>query len=187
MARGRSKGASGFSFGNEGSNPTNDGSGSVVGNGTGNNEGSLPEIDPGSAASADSGTDGTEPKRRRGRPPGSKNRTTKEAATDLAGLEALMLSIHLGMAAILKAPEFMLDGEEAKRLAVASKNVARHYNLEGSQKAMDITALIVVALGIYGPRFAALSMRRKDEKKSKQQETTTNVTFHPAVAARPIG
>lgn len=103
-----------------------------------------------------SGTSG----RRRGRPPGSRNRTTeagtesKKASINLDGLEALLLSVHTMGAQFSGFKELELSKDEARNLAEAYKNVAKFYDTFISPKQAAITQLVVVCLTIYGARLA---------------------------------
>lgn len=117
------------------------------------------------------------PKRGRGRPKGSTgnkgggtgaNQYTKaksQAATDLSGI---LMSLHLMGAAFLKVPELELDQDEAKRLSDAVNRVQSEYNMPIlDPKTLAWINLAMVAGGVYGPRFAAHSIRKKKEKAQK--------------------
>ncbi len=103
------------------------------------------------------------PQKRRGRPPGSRNKTSG-VPLDLGGIEAILLSVHSALAVLLKNPKLNLTEDEAKQLAKASANVARHYNVPVTAKVMDWTTLIVVCASIYPSRF------KKDKPKDKPPE-----------------
>ena len=70
------------------------------------------------------------------------------------------------LAAAIKEPSLALDPEEAKRLAIAAGNVARHYDLGASQKTLDWMALAVALGSIYGTRAVAIYMNRKEQPKN---------------------
>jgi hypothetical protein len=124
--------------------------------------------------------------KRRGRKPGSRNRSTKStnAQIDLNGLEFILLSAHEMLAGITKTPELELDGEEGKKLALSIGNVARHYDMTMSAKAMDWTAFFMTIGALYGSRLAAIRMRRMMERKEAVDGTVRNAT-RPAATARP--
>lgn len=107
------------------------------------------------------------PQKRRGRPPGSRNKTTR-VPLDIGGIEAILLSVHSALAVLLKNPKLNLTEDEAKQLAKASANVARHYDVPVTAKVMDWTTLIVVCASIYPQRF------KKDKAKDKTSEGKTN-------------
>lgn len=64
------------------------------------------------------------------------------------------------LAAIAKVPELELDQSEADALARAVANVARHYNLKASSKAVDWTGLIMCIGTVYGSRAVAIRASR---------------------------
>jgi hypothetical protein len=101
--------------------------------------------------------------RRRGRPPGSRNRNTaQEKATPnlIADFESLLLSVHFMGAKILSIPEMEIDAEESKKLSDAIKNVAKHYAVNIDPKKLAWAQLAAAAGGIYVPRFIAASKRQ---------------------------
>lgn len=67
----------------------------------------------------------------------------------------------------MKTPELALSEKESETLANAAANVARHYNLAASQKAMDWGNFIIALSICYGPRMIAIGERRKSERKAK--------------------
>lgn len=115
-------------------------------------------------ADADGGPadSGNAPKRR-GRKPGTKN-APKEKASNLAGLESLLLSVHVMGSTLLKIPELAIDQKEAKLLADAIQGVAEHYPMVIDPKYAAIANLVMVGIGIYGTRVFAYSNRIKREK-----------------------
>lgn len=68
------------------------------------------------------------------------------------------------LAKAAKIPELRLDEEEAKKLADATANVARHYNIAISQKTLDITNLITAVSTIYGSRIMAIANNKRISK-----------------------
>jgi len=96
----------------------------------------------------------------------------KAKPVNAEGLEAMLLSIHMTLATILKAPELELDTMEAKNLASCGANVARHYQIPAaSQQFMDWCYLIVAIILIYRPKFAAMKSRRVAPSTSSGQAT----------------
>lgn len=106
--------------------------------------------------------DGT-PRKRRGRPPGSRNRTyaaeEKTPSNLIANLESILLSIHFMGAALLKTPELELSEVEAKKLSDALKNVAKHYTVNLDPKKLALVELSTTMVGVYGPRAIAIYKR----------------------------
>lgn len=115
-------------------------------------------------------TETGEPKRRRGRKPGSKNRASSTSPRNISaeGIERLLLSIHAGISTITKTPELMLEKEEANNLAVCTANVARHYDLGQTEKAMDWTSLFIALGAVYGTRVIAISIKKKQNNNTNQ-------------------
>ena len=65
----------------------------------------------------------------------------------------------------IKTPELILTEKESEALANAAANVARHYHLSASQKAMDWGNFIIALSVCYGPRMVAINQRKKTERK----------------------
>ena len=134
--------------------------------------GTIPTISPldlsagTGAASANDGSGDSSATGRRGRKPGSKNRTTEtKTAEDLIGdLQGLLYGGHCMLAALAKCPEFELEEEEAKRLAEASMKVMKHYEYTVNPTTLAWCQLGFVGLQVYGPRVA-LIMNKKPEAK----------------------
>lgn len=136
--------------------------------------GGIPVIDP--LIYSDPGNDGfkhdgnstgSEPRKRRGRPPGSTNKPRNDppkAASDLvANLERLLLSIHIMGAAFLNWDELEIDADEARRLSDAIKEVGKHYAMQVDPKKLALIELGVVCAGIYGPRCVTAWRSHKKE------------------------
>lgn len=100
--------------------------------------------------------------RKRGRKPGSTNRTrTKETSLSVSGLETLLLGVHQMGAALLKTSELELDPAEAKSLAQASANVLRHYpSVQMPAQMIDWVALAMALGTVYAPRVIAIRNNR---------------------------
>ena len=94
------------------------------------------------------------PRRRRGRKPGGT--TQKASSLDLNGLEAILLSTHMMLAAIVKEPVIAIDKAEAALLATSIGNVARHYDLGASRLTLDWIALGSAMASVYAPRAIAM-------------------------------
>lgn len=112
------------------------------------------------------------PKRGRGRPRGSTStkytsdtKQSKQTAQDLSGI---LMGIHSMAAAFLKVPELELDQVEAKALGDAVNKVQAEYKIPIlDPKTMAWINLLMVTGGVYGPRLAAHSIRKKNERKGK--------------------
>lgn len=139
----------------------------------------TPSFGEGKNDNGNNGQSGSEPpKRGRGRPKGSTSKAKRTTdAIDLNGLEKLLISIHVGLAAITKSPEWEIDEGEAKSLAAASARCARHYPIldKVGDKAIDHLNLISVLGGVYGTRIFAYSLR----KSSNRAKPTAAVVITP--------
>jgi hypothetical protein len=151
------------------------------------------------------GSSGEPPRKRRGRPPGSKNATaTAKAQTSqtLEGLEKLLLSVHMMGAKLLAFPELEIEPSEAARLSDAIKEVAKHYSFQIDPKHMAIWQLTMCAGSIYGPRVVQMMRkkpgpravtpidRNKEDKKDGpsivQPPVTQTVTPEPSNNNKPV-
>lgn len=144
-------------------------------------------FDPVAAAGPgnDAGNSDTGPKRR-GRKPGSGNRAPKSKVTlDLNAIEAMLLSTHMMLAAVTKTKELQLDPQEAKQIANATANVARHYDLGASQKAIDWAALMNVCALAYGTRFFAIRARMAQEKRDAARPSNGMAGPPPGLVITP--
>lgn len=107
-----------------------------------------------------------ESRKRRGRPPGSKNRSAEEkTAIHLANLNELLLTTHFFAAQWFATPELALEESEAKKYSDALKEVAKYYNINIDPKKMALIQLAAVMGGIYGPRAIAIYKRHSDKPK----------------------
>ena len=114
-------------------------------------------------AEADTGTisAGGE-KRKRGRPPGSKNAGT----INISGVEKLLLGIHTTLHAAFKAPELELGEDEAREMAKAYADVAACYPaLQIPAEVTAIANLCGVVSIVYGSRISAYRMRMASERR----------------------
>jgi hypothetical protein len=124
---------------------------------------------PANAASGDTANGGTSGPKRKGRPPGSKNRvqdTTRKVtqiAKTLGTIENLLISIHSGLA--FWVPEMELDQKEAKAIATAVGDLAEYYPVNVNPKAIAWAGLLAELGKIYGTRAYAFYQRKKLEEK----------------------
>lgn len=145
----------------------------LAGNGT------VSVIDPdslGSAGASEAGNGGnSEPRKRRGRPPGSGKGAGKKAnSQDISGIESILFSVHAMLAAITKTPELALDPSEANKLGAAIVGVQQHYDVLVDAKTMAWINLAMTAGAIYGTRIFAITARKGKEKEAKK---SANVVY----------
>jgi hypothetical protein len=143
--------------------------------------GSESEPKSGTESQAGSGTggapeSGTGSPRKRGRPPGSRNKSRAggeqrkpatagapaptRAPLDLNGLEKILYSLH-AMAAAKIAPELQLSESEAAAMAAAIGAVAEHYDLTIDPKTQAWVQLGFIVFAVYGPRAVAIAQRTR--------------------------
>ena len=110
-------------------------------------------------------------KRRRdaGQPRGPRGTSAKKESVplDLSSITGLLVGIHALLAQVTETPEIAITEDEGKAFTKASQNVMRHYSVQTTQKTLDWIALIGVAASIYGPRLAAVGIRKRSEKEPK--------------------
>lgn len=127
----------------------------------------IPIINPGDIEGAPE-----QVRTRRGRKPGSKNKSNRPAPAlqaNIEGLETILLSLHGMGAAFFKTEELELDPKEAKSLAEGMAKVARHYGSGGmSEKTVDWLNLFLVLGTVYGTRVKAINIRKKIAKPAPQ-------------------
>lgn len=80
--------------------------------------------------------------------------------------------MHGMAAAALNAPELMLDEKEAKQIATATAEVARHYNVSVDPKTLAWMQFGWAVSCVYGPRVVAIVMRKKSEKEAAKSAPT---------------
>lgn len=122
----------------------------------------IETADPGTAE-----TGSTEAPKRRGRPKGSRNASTK-ATSNLAGLETILLSLHTLGAALFSCPELKWEENEAKEVTKAIANVAQHYpQLEMAPKLVAWINLCLILGAVEGTRILAIGNRLKKERMAR--------------------
>ncbi len=78
----------------------------------------------------------------------------------------------------------MLDESEAKAFLKAAQNVARHYDVQTTQKTLDWIALIGSIGSIYGTRTFAI-MARKSGERAASEERGQVLHFRRPVRPQP--
>jgi hypothetical protein len=69
------------------------------------------------------------------------------------------------LALVLKAPTFAITEDESKRLALALKNLAQHYNFGPmNPQLLAWIQLVTVAASIYGPKLMMLAAQARAAK-----------------------
>jgi len=139
--------------------------------------------------------DGTPRKRRaRAGTGNSAANATTTKTSDLAGIESLLMSVHMMGAIALKSPSFAISELEAKRLAKAVAEVQAQYPLVIDAKTQAWFNLAAIAGIIYVPRVIAVANTAKAAKiaskrapqapASTQSETAPEFSQSPQVDPR---
>lgn len=97
----------------------------------------------------------------------SEAKTTAKIPTNIASVEALLITLHWGIAQLSKIPEFHLDPTEAKSLAIATQAVIDQYDIQVAAKTLAWANLITTGATIYGTRAMAFHMRTSTERAVK--------------------
>ena len=128
-------------------------------------------VNPGGGSFGNDSSGDSEPRKRRGRKPGSRNTAQKDQAS-LKGLDIkdILLSIHTLLAIQTGVPEIMLEPDEAAKLDDAIKKVWRHYPVDVSQKQLDISMAIYAFASVYGTRAVSIYMRKRTEAQEAQPQ-----------------
>lgn len=147
-------------------------------------------IDPaaivGPGSGSDDATAGQPEKKRRGRKPGSTNKSSgskAQSSLDVNGVEALLFSMHNLLATVSNTQELALDKTESKMLAEGVANVARHYDLGATQKSIDWANLIQCVGLIYGTRIYAIRSRVQKERRDAAAASSMTSVHHVPGAA----
>lgn len=81
----------------------------------------------------------------------------------------MFVGLHVLLAERTETPEIAISEQEGKDFMQAVQNVMRHYSVETTQKTLDWVALMGCTSGMYVPRIAAISMRKKAFARSPQR------------------
>ena len=123
----------------------------------------YPAIEPTELRADPGGGDsGPERRKRRGRPPGSTNRSRTEAAKafPVDAWAKTLIMVHAGAAAFMQFPEFALEKDEADLLATSMRDVAIAYDIVPDPKTQALIGMVMAIGTVYGPR-AYLALHRK--------------------------
>lgn len=118
----------------------------------------------GGPSDSSAGTGGDTATRRARRDKGQKRGPRASVPNYLGGFEGLILAVHSGLSAVMHTPEFELDETEAKKLANATDELARFYNVAPSAEVKVWMNFVGAAGAVYAPRFVAIAARKKRER-----------------------
>jgi hypothetical protein len=118
--------------------------------------------------------DSGEPRKRRGRKPGTKNRTGAKKAAD--SVKPFLLMAHTWASVLLKTPEIALSEDEAEQLNTAYCTFCEYHEIPLlTAKRMSEINLISALFFVYGPRYVAIRNRHKEEKRAKNAKNVTPI------------
>lgn len=80
----------------------------------------------------------------------------------------MFVGLHALLAERMECPELEITEEAGKEFMQSVQNVMRHYSVETTQKTLDWIALGGTVSGMYIPRIAAISMRKRVEKQQRR-------------------
>lgn len=89
----------------------------------------------------------------------------------------MLIGLHAFIAMQTDMPHWNLEEAEAKSFTRACQNVARHYNVQTTQKAIDIMALMGCIGTVYGTRLMATKFERDARRNAAQQGTAGVIQF----------
>lgn len=87
------------------------------------------------------------------------------------------------LALLLKSPHFAISADESKRLALALKNLASHYNITPNPQVMAWVQLVGVGIAIYGPRIGFSLAQAKQRQAAQANQVTRSPVNFPTTAA----
>lgn len=129
-----------------------------------------------------------QPTKRRGRPPGSKNKTTNGAGRprksaqrmrkDTETLGKQIVGIHHVIAMMTGTPEMQISDDEGLALATGINAVCEEYGLSLSGKTGATIQLVGAAGMIYVPRLVMINQRLNKER--QRQENIIDGHIHEA-------
>lgn len=108
-----------------------------------------------------SGSEIEEPKKKRGRPPGSSNSVGK-TKRDIKGLSSLLVSIHMMVASATGYLDLAIDEAEGNTLAEALANVAELHKFKMDAKTSAYLGLIYAIGIVYGPRAISIIKQKRN-------------------------
>lgn len=113
---------------------------------------------------------------------GSKSAGTAAPAQEKAqftvnGVAFSIAAMHAMAASFLDAPELVLSEKESTNFATALQAVQKHYNVQITQKSLDHVQFFAALGSIYGPRLAAISLRKKRDRSAKPQSPRADNVF----------
>jgi hypothetical protein len=104
---------------------------------------------------------------------------------DLSSAIGVIQGFHAVIGGLARQPHWFLNDQDARRYGQAMANAARHFPLHTTQKALDVTMLIVTAFSIDAPRIAMSVQLAKQPQRQPQRGPAQVFQFHPSPAPAP--
>lgn len=123
---------------------------------------------------ADSGAGASKPASRKGSAPAAKK--AKAVPVNVDGVSKILLAIHTSIAIKTRDELWLLDDKEAKMMAQAAADVAKHYDLGVADKYVAWGGLAYAASAVYGSRIVA-SMARSARAPSPTPPPSSGSAF----------
>lgn len=100
----------------------------------------------------------------------------------------MLFSIHKGMVAVTKCPEFDLEADDAKKLGEAVAGVMAFHKIKMTAKQEAYAILMEAAAEVYPPMLATLYIRKlaEAESRKKSQPPARPVAVPPSATVLPI-
>jgi hypothetical protein len=92
---------------------------------------------------------------------------------------------HAVIGGLSRPPHWFLNDADAKRYGQAMANAARHFPLHTTQKALDVTMLVVTAFSIDAPRIMLSMQLARQPQRQPQRGPAQVFQFHPPSAPAP--
>jgi hypothetical protein len=77
----------------------------------------------------------------------------QSASLDLSSAIGLIQGAHAVIGGLSRQPHWFVNDDDAKRYGQAMANAARHFPMKATQKAIDVSMLMIVAFSIEAPRI----------------------------------
>jgi len=119
--------------------------------------------DSGSDSGADPGTSPVSATgKRRGRPPGTKNRASTTDTQTQKDLTKIVVGLHWALSRIVHVPELEIDAEEGQKITEASLRLAGLYNVPlPTETVLAWSNFGTALIEVYGPRVGVAMLRKK--------------------------
>jgi hypothetical protein len=102
----------------------------------------------------------------------------------LSSAIGVIQGFHAIIGGLRQEPHWFLNDADAQRYGQAMANAARHFPLKTTQKAIDVSMLIIVAFSVETPRIV-LSIQKARQPAPVMRGPAQVFQFHPPQQAQP--